>query len=272
MSKTIYVIGDSFSAGSELEDITFSSYYQYKPKDRNEYYKWIVSKEYKNELRAKPEGYNKYFSEMKRAWPAKLESITDTQVINRAHSGSGPAMWRAKAFTDLLQFKKNDIKIDTAIIQIHAYDRDCLYDVDTDEKTIYNNIGLTKLIYGTGAEKVYFKCRLMLESIYGSFYRFLIDIASIKNSFLNFGITDIRIMASDTKSIMGDWKELPFINYPDIKQLLDHLEFNLDSPTSLLTMWEHDIHEQVLQKLPMGHYPESVHDEFAHKMKTILNL
>jgi len=271
MSKTIYVIGDSFSAGSELEDNTFPSYNQCKPKDKSDYYKWIASKEYKNDFNLKPAGYSKYYAEMKRAWPAKLEAITDTRVINRAHGGSGPAMWRARVMTDLLHFKNDGIKIDTAIIQIHAYDRDCLFDIG-ENNTIYNNIGLTKLKYGTGAEKAYFKIRLMLESTYGNFYRFLIDVANMKASFLSFGITDIKIIVSDSTSVFYDWKQLEFINHPDIKPLLDYLEFDLNTPSCVPSIWDYGTHEGVVTKLPMGHYPEFIHDEFAHKMKTILNL
>jgi len=269
MSKTIYVIGDSFSAGAELEDHTFNSFHKFNPKNNKEYHKWITSRDYQIELESRKD-YDKYESELKRAWPAKLSSLANVNVINHSFGGSGPAMWRAKVFLDLLNFKKDNIKVDSAIIQISEYTRDCIFDtLPNGARTTYNNIGIQKLLNGSSLEKAYLKLRLKLEPEYGYFFRFLLDLASIKTSLLNFGITEIEII-SHNSSILNDWKNLEFINNPDIQSLLTYLGIDLDTP--ITAIWENYIPGKFPPILPNSHYPESMHDEFAKRMKSKLNL
>jgi hypothetical protein len=269
MFKTIYVIGDSFSAGAELEDHTFNSFYKFNPKNTNEYHKWLISKDYKLELESRKD-YDKYEAELKRAWPAKLASLANVNVINHSFGGSSPAMWRAKVFLDLLNFKKNNIKVDTAIIQISEYNRDCIFDMmPNGARTTYNNIGIQKLLNGSPIEKAYLKVRLTLESEYGYFFRFLLDLSSIKTSLLNFGITEIEII-SHSSSTFNNWKNLEFVNYPDIQSLLTYLEFDLNTP--ITAIWENHIPEKFTPILPNSHYPEYIHDDFAKRMKSKLNL
>jgi len=269
MSKTIYVIGDSFSAGAELEDHTFNSFYKFNPKNTTEYYKWLTSKDYQIELESR-KNYDKYEYELKRAWPAKLASLANVNMINHSFGGSGPAMWRAKVFLDLLNFKKNNIKVDTAIIQISEYTRDCIFDtLPNGARTTYNNIGIQKLLNGSSIEKIYLKLRLKLESEYGYFFRFLLDLASIKTSLLNFGITEIEII-SHSSSTLNDWKNLEFINNPDIQSLLSYLGINLDIP--ITAIWEYTKTNPLPPILPNSHYPEYIHDDFAKLMKSKLNL
>jgi hypothetical protein len=269
MSKTIYVIGDSFSAGAELEDHTFNSFYKFNPKNPIEHFKWATSKDYQIELESR-KNYDKYESELKRAWPAKLASLANVNVINHSFGGSGPAMWRAKVFLDLLNFKKNDIKVDTAIIQISEYNRDCIFDtLPNGARTTYNNIGIRKYLNGSSIEKAYLKLRLALESEYGYFFRFLLDISSIKTSLLNFGITEIEII-SHNSSTLNDWKNLEFINNPDIQSLLSYLGINLDIP--ITAIWEYTKTDPLPPILPGSHYPEYIHNEFAKLMKFKLNL
>jgi hypothetical protein len=269
MSKTVYVIGDSFSAGAELEDLTFKSFHKFNPKNNDEYNKWLTSKEYQLELESRKD-YDKYESELQRAWPAKLASLTNINVINHSFGGSGPAMWRAKVFLDFLNFKRDGIKIDTAIIQISEYNRDCIFDTMLNgARTTYNNIGINRFRNGTDNEKQYLKYRLKLESEYGYFFRFLLDLASIKLSLLNFGITHIEIISYNS-STFNNWSKLEFINYPDIKSLLDYLGFDLDIP--ITAIWENSIPGRFPPILPNSHYPEYMHDDFAKRMKLKLNL
>ena len=269
MSKTIYVIGDSYSAGAELEDHTFNSFHKFNPKNNTEYYKWITSKDYQIELESRKD-YEKYEAELKRAWPAKLASLANVNVINRSEGASSPAMWRAKVFLDLLNFKKDNIKVDTAIIQISEYNRDCLFDnVPNGALTAYNNIGIQKLTDGSPTEKEYLKFRLKLESEYGYFFRFLLDLSSIKSSLLNFGITHIEIVSYNS-STFNNWMKLEFINNPDIKSLLDYLGFDLNIP--ITAIWENDIPNLFPPILPNSHYPEYIHDDFAKRMMLKLNL
>lgn len=269
MSKTIYVIGDSFSAGAELEDSTFKSFHKFNPKNNDEYHKWLTSKEYQLELESRKD-YDKYESELQRAWPAKLASLTNINVINHSFGGSGPAMWRAKVFLDFLNFKRDGIKIDTAIIQISEYNRDCIFDtMPNGARTTYNNIGINRFRNGTDNEKQYLKYRLKLESEYGYFFRFLLDLASIKLVLLNFEVTKIKIISYRSVSVQV-WKNLEFINYPDIQSLLNYLEFDLNKPITAL--WENNTSDNPPVILPNSHYPEYIHDDFAKRMKLELNL
>ena len=269
MSKTIYVIGDSFSAGAELEDSTFNSFHKFNPKNNVEYHQWLTSKDYQIELESRKD-YEKYEAELKRAWPAKLASLANVNVINHSFGGSSPAMWRAKVFLDLLNFKKDNIKVDTAIIQISEYNRDCIFDtMSNGARTTYNNIGIQKLLNGSPVEKEYIKLRLKLESEYGYFFRFLLDLASIKSSLLNFGITHIEIVSYNSTTF-NNWSKLEFINYPDIKSLLDYLGFDLTIP--ITAIWENSIPGRFPPILPNSHYPEYMHDDFAKRMKLKLNL
>lgn len=255
---TIYVIGDSFSAGAELEDHTFESYKKHNPKNVNEYFKWIDSKEYQNELKARPDF--KCHDELKRAWPAKLESITGLQVINKSFGGSGPAMWRASVLMDFLNFNKTNTTIDIAIIQVTDYSRSCLYTSNENNAISYVSVGVHSLTYGTNFEKLFQKSKTMLQDDIGDFFNFLVDLATIKLILLNNGVKTIKFVGSYPFKFNNNYST--YVN--EIADLLNFLEINFKNILYMVT--------EPHTNLPGGHCNESTHEKFALEMKKILNL
>lgn len=255
---TIYVMGDSFSAGAELEDHTFESFKKYDPKNVDEYAKWISSKEYKNELESRP-NYSKYYAELKRAWPAKLESITGLQVINKSFGGSGPAMWRASVLMDFLHFHKMNTTIDIAIIQVTDYNRSCLFTSNENNAINYVSVGGYSLIYGTTYQRLFQKSKAMLQDDIGDFFNFLIDLATIKTVLLNNGVKIIKFVGSYPSSFNNN-----YANYVrEIAQLIDFLEIDFNGMPFIMRPDEN---------LPGGHCNESTHEKFALEIKNLLNL
>jgi hypothetical protein len=255
---TIYVIGDSFSAGAELEDPTFESYKKHNPKNTEEYAKWIYSKEYQNELKARP-NYDKFDAELKRAWPAKLESLTNAQVINKSFGGSGPAMWRASVLVDFLQFSKTNTTIDIAIIQVTNYNRSCVFTSNQNNTISYVSIGIHSLIHGTTFQKLFQKSKTMLQDDIGDFFNFLIDLATIKTILLNNGVKTIKFI--------GSCPDVSFNNnytyVHEIAQLIDFLEIDFNNMPYIM---------QPNKRISGGHCDELTHAKFALEMKKLLNL
>ena len=256
---TIYVMGDSFSAGAELEDHTFESYKKYNPKNTDEYSKWIHTKEYENELKSRP-NYSKFYAELKRAWPAKLESITGLQVINKSFGGTGPSMWRASVIMDFLHFNKTNTTIDVAIIQITDYNRSCLFTSNENNAISYVSIGIYSLTHGTTFQKVFQKSKTMLQDDIGDFFNFLIDLATIKTILLNNGVKTIKFVGS-YPSFKFNNNYASYVN--EIAELLDFLEIDLNDMPFIMKPNEN---------LPGGHCSELAHEKFALEMKNLLNL
>jgi hypothetical protein len=260
---TIYVIGDSFSAGAELEDHTFESYKKYNLKNYEEYCVWIDSKEYQNELKSRP-NYSKYHAELKRAWPAKLESITNTTIINKAWGGSGSGMWRGKVLLDFLDFAKSNITIDVGIIQITDYNRTCLYNSSDSNIIHYTNLGGYHLSFGSTAEKLFLKSRAMIQDDVGDYFNFLLDLANIKMTLLYNGVKTVKIVGSCAKInhiVNQNNYESKII---EINNLLNFLE--IDFSKMLYLGKNTDV------RLPGGHFNELAHERFALEMKNLLNL
>jgi hypothetical protein len=256
---TIYVIGDSFSAGAELEDHTFESYKKVNPKNGDEYHsKWISSKEYQDELNSRV-GYHKADAELKRAWPAKLESITNARVINKSFGGSGPAMWRASTLMDFLDFNKTNTTIDVAIIQVTDYNRSCLFTINEHNSITYCNIAVHSLTYGTNFQKLFLKSKIMLQDDIGDFFNFLVDLATIKLIFLNNGVKTIKFVGSYPFKFNNNYSTY----VTEIAELLNFLEIDFENMLYMMRPNEN---------LPGGHCNESTHEKFALEMKKILNL
>ncbi len=264
MSKIIYVIGDSFSAGAELDDFTFESYKKVNPKNGDEYHsKWIISKEYQDELNSRV-GYHKADAELKRAWPAKLESITNARVINKSSGGSGSGMWRGKVALDFLDFAKSNITVDVAIIQITDYNRTCLYNRSSYNIINYINLGGYHLSFGSTAEKLFLKSRAMIQDDVGDYFNFLLDLANIKMTLLYNGVKTVKIVGSCDKInhiVNQNNYESKII---EINNLLNFLE--IDFSKMLYLGKNADV------RLPGGHFNELVHERFALEMKNLLNL
>lgn len=261
---TIYVIGDSFSAGAELEDHTFESYKKVNPKNGDEYHsKWISSKEYQDELNSRV-GYHKADAELKRAWPAKLESITNAQIINNSFGGSGPAMWRAKVVLDFLDFSKSNTTIDIAIIQITEYNRTCLYSKDTHNILRYINLGGFHETFGTTNEKQFLKSRAMMQDDAGDFFNFLLDLVNIKMTLLHYGVKTIKFVgsANHIRYRVNDNNYASTIS--EINSLLNFLEIDFDKIPYLS--------KHAKNRLPGGHFDELAHEKFALELKEILKL
>lgn len=257
---SIYVIGDSFSAGAELIDHTFPSYNKYNPKNLKEYVNWISSKEYNDELRSFGNGYNKSFGEKLRAWPTKLGEFTKSEVINASFGGSNPMMWRSVVLQNFIDFEKYDRKIDIAIIQLTEYNRVSLYHL-IDNHIAYKNMGIYSVEHGTPEEKQYFKARMMLQDDVGFFYTFLLELASIKIIMQKFGVDKIEFVVSNLLSV-EQINEYAKVN--EVKVLLEFLEIDFNN---ILTLQ----HPEMI-RLPGGHYTEESHTLFAYKLKKLLKL
>lgn len=257
--STIYVVGDSFSAGAELEDHTFESYKKYNPKNCDDYFKWIDSKEYQNELTARP-NYDKFYAELKRAWPAKLESITNVPVINKSFGGSSPAMWRASVLMDFLHFNKINTTIDVAIIQVTDYNRACLFTGIENNAIGYVNVGGHSMQYGSTFEKLFQKSKTMLQDDVGDFFIFLMDLAIIKTILLNNGVKTIKFIGSYRNRFNNSYSS----NVVEIAKLLDFLEIDFDNMVYMV--------KTPSENLPGGHCNEDMHEKFALEMKNLLNL
>jgi len=260
---SIYTIGDSFTAGAELIDHTFVSYQKLNPKNLNEYLYWCDSKEFKNEMKAFGNNYNKMYGEKTRAWPAKLGKLCNAEVVNAAFGGSNPMMWRGVVLKDFIEFQKYDRKIDIGIVQITEFSRVSLCQLDEDQTIIYNNMGPYTLEYGNEYEKQYYKARMMLQDEFGFFFTFLLELAAIKCIMLSFGVKTVKF-------VMSIYPDLAKINrlteINDIKRLIDFLELDFKNITSMQPEDEKSF------RLPGGHFKEEVHELFAHKIKNLLNL
>lgn len=259
----IYVIGDSFSAGAELDDHTFESYKKYNPKDVNEYIKWIDSKEYQNELKSRI-GYNKFYAELKRSWPSKLASMTNSTVINKSFGGSGPSMWRGKVALDFLDFSKFNTTIDIAIIQITDYNRTCLFSHNPADVINYINLGSYQGSFGKAEEKMFLKARAMIQDDVGDFFNFLLDLANIKMTLLYHGVKTIKFVGSchNNTKIINDNNYASYIN--EINSILEFLDTDFDK---IPHMSKH-----TKSRLPGGHFDELTHAKFALAVKEILKL
>ena len=258
--SSIYIIGDSFSAGAELIDHTFASYNKFKPTNLNEYVKWFSSKEHITEIEYLGTNYNKSYGERFRAWPAKLGALTNSEVINAAFGGSNPMMWRSVILKDFIDFEKYGRKMDVAIIQFTDFSRVSLINFENG-RLFYKNIGGYSMEYGSEDEKRYYKARLMLQDSVGFFYTFLLDLASIKMTLNHFGVKTVKFVMSHIPAL-PEINEYAKIN--DIKILLDFLEINFDTITTMY-------HDNAI-RLPGGHYTEETHELFAQKIKDLLKL
>lgn len=258
--SSIYIIGDSFTAGAELIDHTFASYNKFKPTNLNEYVKWSSSKEHMAEIEYLGTNYNKSYGERFRAWPAKLGALTNSEVINAAFGGSSPEMWRSIILKEFIDFKKYDRKMDIAIIQFTNFNRVSLPSFKNGI-LIHNNMSGYSMEYGSEDEKRYYKARLMIQNDPGFFYTFLLDLASIKMTLNHFGVKTVKFVMSQSPALQ-EINEYAKIN--DIKILLDFLEINFDTITTMY-------HDNAI-RLPGGHYTEETHELFAQKIKDLLKL
>jgi len=258
---TIYVLGDSFSAGAELEDTTFLSFHSYAPKNTTEYFKWISSKDYQNELSARP-NYVKFFAELERAWPAKLAERAGVTVINKSFGGSSPAMWKAKVLHDFIQYSETNTTIDIAIIQISDYNRTCLYTTSEHNTIKYVNLSTHHLTYGTTEEKSFMKHRMMIQDDLGDLYNFLLDLANIKMTLIMYGVKTIKFIGSNSHSFFTE-QAIAHQKIDEISKLIKFLELDFFNMYYMIDDAE---------KLPGGHVSEKDHEKTAHYMKSLLNL
>jgi hypothetical protein len=260
---TIYVIGDSFSAGAELEDHTFESYKKINPKTIEDYVKWLNSKEHQNELKSRI-NYDKFDAEYARSWPTKLQSLTNATVINNAIGGSGTGMWRAKVVLDFLEFSKSNTTIDIAIIQITEYNRTCLYSKDTHNILRYINLGGFHETFGTPNERQFLKSRAMMQDDAGDFFNFLLDLVNIKMSLLHYGVKTIKFVgsANHIRYRVNDNNHAANVN--EINSFLNFLEIDFNKISYLS--------KHAKNRLPGGHFDELAHEKFALELKEILKL
>jgi len=171
----IYVLGDSFSSGSELADYLYPSWPGHTERTSNlvKYHNWcgsdIAIKE-SQELHRTLGDKVLHDLEAKLCWPGQLAEITQQTVINQSAAKSGPSYWPYKLAQDLIK-----IKPDTVILQFSSIDREVLFNNQYQDKILprFVNAGTVPRL---GPETDYFVNLKLLEGWESNFYRFLVTV------------------------------------------------------------------------------------------------
>jgi hypothetical protein len=248
--STLYVIGDSFSSGSELTDHMLPSCpYNTKPvRDTPLFLKWIRSNDFLNDLKTLNLTKDQLAELAKdRAYPAKLGKLLDYEVINRGTGNTGTVYWRYKVLEDMIAFKKTGKTIDYAIVQFTDAFRDCFPIIDM------NNLFFQHVTPMDDFASMYFKYKSSVQSDMSYYYHMLTDLHFIKSTLHSMGAKKVFFVSSLNLSWMLEIKKFTHTN--NLKELLD---LNINT----LPVMEND----KVNFLLGGHFCEETHNLFAKRL------
>lgn len=250
----LYVIGDSFSAGSELCDNMLPSWPYYKnPKvDMEKFSEWLNSSEYTNDIAALNMTQDQFAERtLEKAYPAKLGKLIDYEVINRSVGNTGSIYWRYKVLEDLIQFQKHNKTIDYAIVNFTDVFRETFVQLDK-SALHYKHISVAHADPYKNAS-AYFKYKSLLQDDMSYVYHFLTDLYFIKSTLHTMGAKKVLfVMSMDLFWI----KE--FITSTHIVDLMKLIELDLNTLPILESC--------KVDRLLGGHFCEETHKLFAEQI------
>jgi hypothetical protein len=254
LMPVLYVIGDSFSAGSELCDNMLPSWPYYKnPKvDMEKFSEWLNSSEYTNDIAALNMTQDQFAElTLEKAYPAKLGKLIDYEVINRSVGNTGSIYWRYKVLEDLIQFQKHNKTIDYAIVNFTDVFRETFVQLDK-SALHYKHISVSHTDPYKNAS-AYFKYKSLLQDDMSYVYHFLTDLYFIKSTLHTMGAKKVLfIMSMDLFWI----KE--FITSTHIVDLMKFIELDLNTLPILESC--------KVDRLLGGHFCEETHKLFAEQI------
>lgn len=266
----IYVLGDSFSSGSELADHLYPSWPGHKnPRtDHNAYNKWcgsdIAIKE-SQELHRTLGDKVLQDLEAKLCWPGQLAEITQQTVINQSAAKSGPSYWPYKLAQDLVK-----IKPDTVMLQFSSIDREILFDNPYLDKILprFVNAGT---VPQSGPETDYFVNLKLLEGWESNFYRFLVTVMISQAICRSHGVKNIHVFSTHNfvSSVLDPPGGIELLNqFPDIRGAWEDTGIDWLRIDNIETCANNARGE-----LPGGHYNAETNRRFAEMVanKYILN-
>lgn len=266
----IYVLGDSFSSGSELADHLYPSWPGHKnPRtDHNAYNKWcgsdIAIKESQELYRTLGDKVLQDL-EAKLCWPGQLAEITQQTVINQSVAKSGPSYWPYKLARDLVK-----IKPDTVMLQFSSIDREILFDNPYLDKILprFVNAGT---VPQRGPETDYFVNLKLLEGWESNFYRFLVTVMISQAICRSHGVKNIHVFSTHNfvSSVLDPADGIELLNqFPDIRGAWEDTDIDWLRIDNIETCANNARGE-----LPGGHYNAETSRRFAEMVanKYILN-
>lgn len=247
--KNIYVLGDSFSAGTELGDYLYPTWPGHTGvgKDIEAYNKW-----WSTDPSSLIDSKLVQQKEIELSWPSRLAQITNSTVLNSSAARSGPAHWINQLILDL---SKASQTYNIAFFQFTSLDRITCYD------NLNSNILPRHVFAGSHeySEQQYFKYAKILESNLGSYYKFICAVAAVKYICQATNIQPVFISTHDFKAqtkIYLNSREVDY--YPEISSVAKPLETTLQSMETLAS------HSSNLQgELPGGHFNADTQQRFA---------
>ena len=266
----IYVLGDSFSSGSELADHLYPSWPGHKNSkpDHNAYNKWCHSN---IAVRESQELYNTLGAdvfpdlEAKLSWPGQLAEITQQPVINQSVARSGPSYWPYKLARDLLE-----IKPDTVMLQFTSIDREVVFNNEYEDKILpkFVNAGL---LSSSGPETDYFVNLKLLEGWESNFYRFLVTAMISQAICRSHGVKNIHVFSTNNfvRSVLDPSGGIELLDqFPDIRGAWEDTGIDWLQIDNIETYAG-----DAKGELPGGHYNADTNRRFAEMVanKYILN-
>jgi len=244
---TLYVIGDSFSVGTELADYLYSMwpYHKNPVYDAKEYTNWQEVKKNNNYFNI---GEQEFEEQLKLAYPARVGELLGYKVINASRGNTGVEYFKFKVLTDMLDYKKANKTIDYAIIQFTDIHRHTFLKYQNDRIVCDN--------YSPHSAKIdpfiseFYKTKFALEDEHGSFFKFIMDLYFIKSLLIQMGAKKVLLVKSTKGTILPNI--LSNLSTETLN-LIDELDFN-----SLINLENFKV-----TKLLGGHFCEKTHANFA---------
>jgi hypothetical protein len=242
---TLYVIGDSFSVGTELADHLYSSwpYHKNPVHDVDEYIRW-------EEIKKNLNHFNCGMEELKRAYPARVGELLGYEVINASRGNTGLEYFKFKVITDMLVYKKIGKTIVCAVIQFTNIHRHTFLKYQGG-KIACDNYSL----HSTKTDPFiaeFYKTKFVLEDEHGSFFKFMMDLYFIKSLLIQMGAKKVLLVKATNGDILPD--SLSNLSIETLN-LMDELNFDINTLINL----EHF----KVDKLLGGHFCEKTHQKFA---------
>jgi hypothetical protein len=191
----IYVLGDSFSSGTELADHLIPSWPGHKSTrvDHVAYQKWITDPATQQEIddiedRAGLEMFDKIQKTL--SWPGQLSEITGIKVINQSFASSGPSYWPYRLAQDLQYYSPH-----TVILQFTSIDREVLF-TSSPPNQIHPKFVTASLVPKSGPETDYFVNLKLIEDSAANFYKFLVTVAISQAICRSHGIKNIHVVST----------------------------------------------------------------------------
>jgi hypothetical protein len=264
----IYVLGDSFSSGSELADHLYPSWPGHKDPSTNHarYQAWcrrpdaIKESQYLDATHSDDVIFN---LEKQLSWPGQLAEITRHPVINQSIAKSGPSYWPYKLARDLVE-----IKPDTVILQFSSIDREILFNEAGIQGIIPRFITAGLL---SGPETDYFVNLKLLEGWESNFYRFLITVMISQAICRSHGVKNIHVFSTNNfvRSVLDPAGGIELLDqFPDISGAWEDTSIDWLQIDNIETYANN-----VRGELPGGHYNAETNRRFAEMVanKYILN-